>query len=275
MKVRETSEVREKLHYWSNAAGDLFNPHDKSEDSWISASKLPAELSHAWNTLYSEDTGSYCYLVELNGEFGIMLSSEYAKEDGLSHEDVIRRGEEVAKLFDDLGINGQICAGISDEAYLSDDFTDELLVFMPADISVENFNKTADFIGKTAYKKDAAYEMYKDQLESVNIYGNGQKAPEKTYEEESLDVIKNYYESDLETETASAEYLSGLLLSDDVHTYNSVEKLCRNYVEGNEEYRKGLDQALDVLVGYNLREIVENIMDEIKEKAAEEMEIDQ
>lgn len=192
--VRETSEISEKILFWSNGAGDLFDPHNivDGEAKLISEKNLPPALKSAWNNLWSDNTGSLCYLVEIEGDaypYNIALCNEYSKEDDFSHEDVIKRGAEAMRLMKTEGIDGTVYAGLSDEKYRSDDYTDELMVIMPAGISKEKFDRVADFLLKAAYVKDVTYEMYKEHPE-VNAFN---KDNNSEYETDVISRLQKIY----------------------------------------------------------------------------------
>ena len=260
--VKETKEL--KLFYWSNAAGDLYDPHKEGYHREISESKLPEELKNAWDHLWSKDTGSYCYLVEIEGAaypYSIALCNEYGKEDYFSHEDVIKRGDEVIRLMKAEGIDGEVYAGLSDEKYRSDDYLDELMVIMPAGISKEKFNRVADFLYNAAYKKDVTYDAYKE------LKNHQQEIDQMTEEKSDLDVIREAYVASDKEESAS--YLAEVLMDDQISTYGIFEDLASVYINGSEEFRKGLDTAVRYITGRSIRDMSETVIEMAKEPEIE------
>lgn len=154
------------FEYWSNCAGDLFNANDKE----ISENELPRELKTAWDKLWSEDYGSYCYLVKNGNEYGILLINEYTTEDNMTHEDVVARARETDKFAKEMGIGMKIYAGLEADISSYDDMKDELIVFMPYDTKPEDVNAVAKFLYKTAYDKDISFENYKDGMKEPESY---------------------------------------------------------------------------------------------------------
>lgn len=255
--VHETSEIAEKMLYWANAAGDLFDPRKEAKENDITEDKLPGPLKYAWKNLWGEDYGSYCYLIELEGvpyPYNIALINEYAKEDEFSHEDVRARGQEVLKMMKEEGIDGAVYAGMEDMRYYNDDFTDELIVLMPAGIAKEKLERVADMLFKTAYHKDVSYEMYRDnpEVNAFNRYGNEQYMSDAELVEKALDV------SDRE-ETGS--YMAEILMDSNVSTYKMFEELASMYLNGNEDVRKGIDMAVSALTERSMRKLSETVID--------------
>lgn len=73
--------IPDTYRYWSNCCGDLFRPGDDGkagED--IDVKDLPGELKTLFETLWTEDAGFRCYLIELDGQYGIALEDEYSRE---------------------------------------------------------------------------------------------------------------------------------------------------------------------------------------------------
>lgn len=66
-------ELKSDLLYWSNGAGDLHY-HGRFD---IDEDQLPSELKYAYNELWREDYGTYCYLVENKNGYGIALTAEF------------------------------------------------------------------------------------------------------------------------------------------------------------------------------------------------------
>jgi len=272
--VKETKEldVNGTLFYWSNAAGDLFDPHNKDENGSvkdISESNLPEELKNAWDHLWSEDTGSYCYLIEHDGKFGIMLINEYAEEDKMSHDDIRGRGEEVLKMAEDIGLELEVYAGLEDGcgAY---GMTDELITVFPCDTDPKKFEAVAEFLYNAAYKKDVTYDAYKDTVthHKLNLYE--QNIDQAIEEKSDLDVIREAYTASDKKE--SAAYLADIMMDDAISTYGLFEDLAVAYINGSEEFRRGLDTAAKYLTDRSIREMSENVIEMAKEREAEQAE---
>ena len=262
--VKKTSEldIYGALAYWSNAAGDLYNPYNGYVKN-ISESDLPEELKNAWDHLWSENTGSYCYLIEHDGKFGIMLVNEYTEEDKMSHDDICGRGEEVLKMAEDIGLNLEVYAGLED-GYEVYDLTDELITVFPCDTDPKKFNAVAEFLYNAAYKKDVTYDAYK---ESKN---HQQEIDQMTEEKSDLDVIKEAYAASDKEESAS--YLAEVLMDDQISTYGIFEDLASAYINGSEEFKKGLDTAVRYITGRSIRDMSEIVIEMAKEPEIEQVE---
>ena len=59
-----------------------------------------------------------------------------------------------------------------------------------------------------------------------------------------------------------AELMSELLMDTNVTTYDMFEDLVVAYENGNEDFRKGMDKALETLLWYNMNDIVEKVKEE-------------
>lgn len=88
--------VGHDILYWSNGAGDLFDPYQK--DRLIGVRSLPEDLHKAFYTLYDKplDIKANAYLIELSpvkkGESGFLI--------GLEYEDVMEVKDGLEKMFD-------------------------------------------------------------------------------------------------------------------------------------------------------------------------------
>ena len=159
------------LKYWSNGAGDLFRPGSAWNDT-IEEKDLPPELQSAYENLWTDGCGSYCYLVELDGSYGIALINEYDAETGFSQEEVEGRAAEAKEMLTagNIPFMKVFCAEYSDG--------DEMAIVLPWDSTKENFNKVADFLYCTAYKKDATYEDYMTERDD-SAYFKAQEMEER------------------------------------------------------------------------------------------------
>lgn len=59
-----------------------------------------------------------------------------------------------------------------------------------------------------------------------------------------------------------ANLMSDMLMDTDVTTYDMFEELVVAYRGGNEDFRKGMDKALETLLWYNMNDIVSKVKDE-------------
>lgn len=58
---------------------------------------------------------------------------------------------------------------------------------------------------------------------------------------------------------AVAEEMSMMLMDTDISTYDMFEDLVVAYEHGSEEFRKGMDKALETLLWKNMEEIVKHM----------------
>ncbi len=74
-----------------------------------------------------------------------------------------------------------------------------------------------------------------------------------------VDVIKKAYST--VTREDSAEYMAELLMDDENSTYKMYEELASAYLDGNDEYRKGLNDAVIMITGWSLDTISKRLLD--------------
>lgn len=149
------------IKYWSNACGDLH--HHGQYD--ITKEELPEELRRAYDEVWSENYGSYCYLVETSKGYGIALINEYdnytAEEAGCSHEELFKLMLQDAKniaqhpAFKDADIFCGENGGF--------DSCHELAVVFPASVALEEFDEAGRVLEDLAYA--SVRELSKPSLE--------------------------------------------------------------------------------------------------------------
>lgn len=156
-------EYFKDLKYWSNCTGDLFNPYGnpaEGEDAeWIELENLPRELSRAYEELWSEGTGSYCYLCEYKGAYGIALVNEYHEltdEGNAGERNNFTRAVSVMKGIEDLAFRHECISDvfIGKQIGFEDNPGDpatELVVFLAADTSCGEFKDIAEYLYEHVY----------------------------------------------------------------------------------------------------------------------------
>lgn len=148
----EHKEMMQKIKTWSSSAWDLWKP-DSHES--ITEDDLPVELKNAYNKLYSELYGSYCFLIETPEGYGVGLSNEYdcelANEHGLTMKELFdcacKDAEQIAKHVEFEKA----------EIYVTEEKNDvfkyhEVLVVFPANTPTYEFQQAADLLDKLVYK---------------------------------------------------------------------------------------------------------------------------
>lgn len=79
---------------------------------------------------------------------------------------------------------------------------------------------------------------------------------------EKIEKVLNEVEVD-----TTAEVMAELLMDDNWSTYKMFEGLASDYLNGNEDVRKGIDTAVSALTGWCMGSIAEQILDRVKESA--------
>lgn len=158
MKIyTDANELAKDFSYWSNACGDL---HHNGE--FIDETSLPPVLKDAYNNLYSEGDGSYNYLCEYKGKYGIAKINEYHEytEDGMPDEpDNFDYALHVAEMLektdfpiDAIFINKEMGFPGTTPDGTEGDYATELVVFIdPQNISVTQYNELAKWLYANAY----------------------------------------------------------------------------------------------------------------------------
>ena len=149
--------------------------------------------------------------------------------------------------------------------------TDELITVFPCDTDPKKFNAVAEFLYNAAYKKDVTYDAYKDAVPQNhhNLYEQEiDQALEKNRSD--LDVIREAYAASDKEESAS--YLAEVLMDNQISTYGIFEDLASAYINGSEEFRKGMETAVSYITGRHLRELSETVIEMAKEPEIEQVE---
>ena len=77
-----------------------------------------------------------------------------------------------------------------------------------------------------------------------------------------MEDIKYVYEN--VDRVTTSEYMSDLLMDDTNSTWKMFEEMAYCYINGSEEYRKGIDDACSVLTGYYFTTIAKRIREDEK-----------
>lgn len=145
------------IKFWSNAAGDLHH-HGKYD---ITEDELPEELKRAYNELWNESHGSYCYLVETEKGYGVALINEYddvtADDNKISMKALYDCVEKDAQKISELPYfkNAEIFTG--ENSGFSE--CHELIVVFPAMTPVEEFEKAAYILDEVVYNSVKEKEL--------------------------------------------------------------------------------------------------------------------
>ena len=76
---------------------------------------------------------------------------------------------------------------------------------------------------------------------------------------ECKEVLAGYQKADPDE---AAQLMSDLLMDDTVTTCDMYESLCRAFIGGNDDVRKGINRALEILTRYNLEDITKRLMED-------------
>lgn len=144
------NQYHEDLRYWSNCCGELH--HHGEYD--ITEKDLPEELLMAYNELWTDCSGSLCYLVEYKGEYRIALINEfdetYAKDIDSTMDALYQHMKIQAKEFSsmDAFANAQIIIAQEMGCFECHEF----VVLLPCNTSKELFSKVANILHEKLYK---------------------------------------------------------------------------------------------------------------------------
>lgn len=217
-------EYAEDLKYWSNAAGEL---HRYGQES-IKERDLPHELIRAYHELWREGIGgSYCYLAEYMGEYGIAIINEFGEDYcelsdctmGGAFQHMKEKAMEYSKLtlrksinpkfslFDDvkiiLGENSGIFEG------------HEFVTFVPWNILEDDFKRIADILFKTVYAREPVTEILENETLSAKAKEDELRVtglfymktlPGETKEEAEERFLNAIYAAGLDVCNASLKY---------------------------------------------------------------------
>jgi len=136
------------LKYWCNACGELH--HFGEED--ITERDLPVELQTVYEDLWEENKdGNYVYLVQFKGQNGIALINEYYElNEGESDPNNYEQAKRAAGFMND-NTNYDVILAKELGFPSSDGDATEVVVFFPASVSKEEFDKTSKMFADIAY----------------------------------------------------------------------------------------------------------------------------
>jgi hypothetical protein len=150
--VINLNENIDKYHYWSNSCGET---HHWGEYD-ITPDELPKELKRVFDELHNEnDFGLNCYLTEYDSEYGISLEAVYdkfyANSIHVSYEKLLQTAMIKADLLAAKFPQYKILFG-KDTQKWSDGYQEsQLVIFMPWNISKENYNMVGTIVEAIAY----------------------------------------------------------------------------------------------------------------------------
>lgn len=204
--MREYKESNEKqyaedLKYWCNSCGELhhWGQYDITEE------ELPEDLRIAYNTLWEEGTGSYCYLVTYLGKNYVALINEYddnyAETINVKMDQVYQMAKDVVTDIESEQIfkDTQVILAKQPEMLCY-----EVVVLLNPDDSKEHFNMITSWLRENAYREEAHLEAigaisYERILELLpkdatsSIWTNGEDILCKTAE--SAETIADFLEN--------------------------------------------------------------------------------
>ena len=147
----DMASYNEELKYWSNALGELhhYGEYDITEE------ELPEELKYALENLFDKSGGSLCYLAETKNGYGVALLNEYDKTTAENAGDITM--EELFETLKKDAAEMSKCEELKKVQIIAAEKTGvdnshELIVVLPANISVEEFEKAVSVIDGLAYK---------------------------------------------------------------------------------------------------------------------------
>jgi hypothetical protein len=267
-KVIEVKAGDGTILYWSNRAGDLFNPHIKEGNFFkdIDENELPDELRIALGLLSNGWGNCSAYLAEVEGNYGILISEEILEPE-ITDEGFIEWVEDLSGGKTKLTVEEYIenmKNTLNDfvEMYDSNVSNTEVWAY-GIDLCGEGY-ETGIFLPYTASKKDVAHvdlmfeslwykalgieERYIKQLVNLvnvpqymnvpspinNIPASASDGKYKDISKERIvEILKAYVSND--AESAEPDYIRDTLLSictdDELKTLGLYDEYCFELAE--------------------------------------------
>ncbi|MCD8084436.1 MAG: hypothetical protein LUE86_13250 [Clostridiales bacterium] len=147
VKSIDTHPIDDHIRYWSSCKGELYHPDN-----------MPMELRKAYQNLWTDQAGSYCYLVEYDGQYGIALRTPFTDDnlddlitDGIETDSMDQIYEYVRYRARELCNNPVFAETTVIVAEYSLDYGHELFVFLPWNTTKEQFNEIAGCLRESVY----------------------------------------------------------------------------------------------------------------------------
>ena len=158
-KVIDLNKNFAQYKYWSNGCGDLHH-HGEFD---ITFEELPVPLQRVYNELFSE--GQFCmncYLAEFEGKYGISLEAEYdreyARDLGITYEELITAAREKAAALAEAFPQYPVMFGVDTEVWSDGDRSSQMVLFLPADITEEEYKKAGTMADKIVWPNSAEFD---------------------------------------------------------------------------------------------------------------------
>lgn len=145
---KDVERFNEEVVFFCNGCGELHynGQYDLEEE------QLPEELKRAYRKLWSEGTGSYCYLCQFRGKSYITLCNEFTCEDYVGNMDELRTVviRNAGKIADLLEVDAEVLVTAYKEACC------DMSVYVLLDpyTSYAYFEMVAETLNKFIYEKD-------------------------------------------------------------------------------------------------------------------------
>lgn len=155
MEIVEYEDMKEfsrDLKFWCNSLGELH--HHEEYD--IEESELPKELQRAYNVLWTDGSGSLCYLVEYKENYGVALinefDEEFAKNNNLTMEGLFVEMKSKADSFRNMEEFKNATVLLVLGKYSGVDECHEFITILLADTDKKMFDKVADLLYEQVYE---------------------------------------------------------------------------------------------------------------------------
>ena len=99
------------------------------------------------------------------------------------------------------------------------------------------------------------FDFTKEDVEAFKAFYTTQN---NNTNDPAVEMVKEAF--DLDDCDASADVMSELLMDDEWSTYKMFEGLASDYLNGNDDVRKGIDLACAALTGWNLDTIAKKVL---------------
>ena len=138
--IIDLNKTFDQYKYWSNACGYLH--HHGEYD--IEYGDLPDQLKRVYDEIFCEGEFSLnCYLTEYKGEYGVSLEAEYDREYasdlGITYEELVSAALAKASALAEAFPQYKVMFGRDTEVWSNGDCMSQLVLFLPADITEEDY----------------------------------------------------------------------------------------------------------------------------------------
>lgn len=194
----------QNMKYWCNACGELHH-HGEYE---IEEKDLPDELLRAYQELWTDGTGSYCYLCEYKGAYYVSLVNEFWDDEDAGEPSKTREYFNKA-----LNSGRRLSAVLKEPVIVAEPNVDTIhaavIVLVPAETSKKRFLRIGQLLYEHAYEDSDADILWQGSISAEDV-------GEQCYDEFGKPVI-------LGTKETLIERIKGLHVNESFD-WNEIEQ---------------------------------------------------